>query len=254
MKKMSDKDELDEDAAFSINEDQELAVIHMRTLVYGTCHATKEMHTLTERERLGDDDLTSLADLIQSSTQLDKSLVAWEHQTSVTHPYHNVDSARLWPSQKQVPAGAPKTIHVYSSISIAAMWNLYRTTRLYLLKSLRRAGLRLMLEQGQTSIPEAHAKLEAELTGNLQRLSNDVCGSIPYMLGEVDQEDHLKHNQHNRAVGGMFLLWPLGSLLPLGVLPPEQIAWIQERLVYIRNGLGIQHGVDSVITAEAAHT
>ena len=254
MKKMSDKDEIDENAALSINEDQELAVIHMRTLVYAVCHATKEMHTLTERKRFTDDDVTSLADQTQSGMQLDESLVAWENQTSMTHPYHNVDSARLWPSRNQLAAGAPAAIHVYSSISIAAMWNLYRTTRLYLLKSLNRSSARLALEQGQTSDSASHAKVEAELTSNMQRLSNDVCGSIPYMLGEVDQEEHLKHNQHNRAVGGMFLLWPLGSLLPLGVLPPQQVAWIQERLVYIRHGLGIQHGVDCAITVKAAHT
>ena len=250
MRKLSDKDELDESAAFSADEDQDLVVIQMRSLIYAVCHATKEMHNIIQRVRLDDDSLHSLSRLIRSSTLLDENMKTWEEQTYKTHQYHHVNAAQLWPPESPLAVGAPTTIHVYSSVSVASMWNLYRTTRLYLLKSISRSSSRLAHEQGQDAYSPGHKESEATLQSQMQRLSNDVCASIPYMLGEVDEEKHVQQNRHNKAAGGMFLLWPLGSLLPLGVLPPEQVAWVGERLDYIRNGLGIQHWVRSVPTAQ----
>lgn len=71
------------------------------------------------------------------------------------------------------------------------------------------------------------------------------------MLGEIDQEANLRNVGQSKAVGGLFLLWPLGTLLFLEYLPPEQIAWVKKRLIYIRNALGIQQAMSIVRFAEA---
>lgn len=248
MKKLSEREQFDEHAALRSSDDQELLIVEMQNINRAVCYTIKEIHDILEQTCFDLKSLEFLQSLISSTTVLHERLQTWEAQASRLHPYHHVDSARLWPPGSPSATGPPISFHVYSSVSVAHVWNIHRTSRIYLLRGLIRSLTRQALERGQILDSTGNAGIEAQLKRETQRLANDVCSSVPYMLGEIDQEDHLLHNQHSKAVGGLFLLWPLGSLLPLGFLPQERITWIRERLDYIRDGLGIQHWVNSVPT------
>ena len=150
MKNLSEKRELDESALLLSNENQELSVIQLRDLVYGVCHVTKEMDSIIQHKRLDSDSLESLSSLAQSCMSLDERLQAWEDQAFRIYRYHSFDTAQLWPPGTSLAIGGPSSIHVYSSISIASMWNTYRTTRIYLIRRLIRSLSRRSHDQGQT--------------------------------------------------------------------------------------------------------
>jgi hypothetical protein len=73
-----------------------------------------------------------------------------------------------------------ETIHVYSSVGHAAIWNLYRTTHIIL--------KRVMIELLQ--LLSSYRKLCAEASidktrGRIQDLIGDVCASIPYTVSQI---------------------------------------------------------------------
>ena len=130
-------------------------------------------------------------------------------------------------------------IHTYDSLSIGSLWNAYRTDRIYLLQHLIQGASHLVKAETyatRTSIPQ----LVHRLTAQRKALADDICASVSYMLGEIDQQANLRDPRQSKAIGGLLLLWPLGSLLYLNFLPTEQNAWIKERLAFIRDVHGIQ--------------
>ena len=116
--------------------------------------------------------------------------------------------------------------------------------RIMLLQSILRCSL--YQESSSSSGP-----LSLEVTGTnipvedeMQEMVNDIFASVPYLLDEVDQDGNLKTPQQKKAVGGMFLLWPLRLMLFQGPINPTQRDWIIERLVFIRNSLGIHKATE----------
>lgn len=85
---------------------------------------------------------------------------------------------------------------------------------------------------------------EAELEDKLSVLYDGICASVPYLLGEIDQQGRLQQSRHGKAVGGYFLLWPLRLLLFRGPTDEAQRAWIKKQLTYIRANMGIQQATD----------
>ena len=91
----------------------------------------------------------------------------------------------------------------------------------------------------KTNCTENH-DYNLQATDKIQSLVSDICASVPYLLGELDQEGRLQHPQHIKAIGGFYLLFPLRAMLFIEKVDPDQKAWIRKRLAYIKNALGIQ--------------
>ena len=131
-------------------------------------------------------------------------------------------------------------IHLYSSPSMAYLWNQYRCIRIMLFKCVRR-----LLSRQSTSIPydpQTTSSINKDIPAarELPDLINGIIASVPYLLGEVDSDGSLKMPQQRRAVGALFILWPLKLLLISNLANSMQRIWISERLAYIRNVFGIQ--------------
>lgn len=92
-----------------------------------------------------------------------------------------------------------------------------------------------LLEVSGTSVP---------IPEELQKLVNNIFASVPYLLDEFDQDGSLKSPQQKKAVGALFLLWPLRLLLFCGPIDSAQRAWITERLMFIRNVFGIHKATE----------
>ena len=156
--------------------------------------------------------------------------------------------AQVWPANTPLAMEGASVAHVYTSLSIGAMWNFYRTTRILLLRCLIRCSV---AEDGCGLAATTKYELVKPIVAQIQGLADDVFASVPFMLGQIDQEANLRDVGQSKAIGGLFLLWPLGTLLFLEHIPPERIEWVKNRLIYIRNALGIQQGMSIVQLAEA---
>lgn len=81
---------------------------------------------------------------------------------------------------------------------------------------------------------------------DLPEIVNGILSSVPYLLGDVDQNGNLICPQQRKAAGAYALLWPLRLINHLNVIDSGQRAWIMERLTYIRNVFGIYDATEPV--------
>ena len=97
-----------------------------------------------------------------------------------------------------------------------------------------------------SSMPDINSRdiLSAQ---DIPDLINGIFASVPYMLGDVDQNGNLCYPHQRKAAGALMLLWPLRLLLHLDVVDSKQRDWIKERLEYIRNALGIHDTQERVV-------
>ena len=219
------------------------------SFVRETCHLLADANETLRRE-VNSDNLTSdLQHIINSIVSLDTRFKAWIDRPPGSYRFTRLErhdcSSSIAPHGSQ--PGIPVPVHLYSSPSMASLWNMYRCMRILLLRSLLACTSRQ-----QESIPfdlpfpEINSR---NIPGvqDLPDLVNGILTSVPYMLGDVDQSGNLLYPQQRKAAGALFLLWPLRLLLHLDVIDSKQRAWITDRLEYIRNALGIHDATDPVM-------
>ena len=240
MRNLAQHRQLKKEAMLSTEEPQELPVIQMRELIYGISNIAMKADPIIHHERLRIKSLGSLLSLIQAGLSLNEKLQAWEDQAHGVYTYQTIEVAKLWPAGSPLVSKGPTIAHIYNSISVGSLWNSYRIIRIYLLRCLISGASRLAREACHAAEAAAHRESTVPMRNQIQRLANGICASVPFMLGEVDQEGFSRNARHTKAVGGLFLLWPLGSLLPLKSLPHEQVAWVQECLAHIHATFGIR--------------
>ena len=184
-----------------------------------------------------------LRDLIREGFEIDKKLELWSEQLSGRYVYTVMEAPDCSLSELQSPSQNETSIHIYSSGAMACLWNLHRCTRIFLLQCIQDC-IRRQNYLSQLQHPLLISAEEAEPEDKLSILYNDICSSIPYLLGEIDQQGRLQHLRHGKAVGGFFLLWPLRLLLFRGPTNEAQRTWIKKQLAYIRANMGIHQATD----------
>ena len=180
--------------------------------------------------------------------KLDARLEEWSCQASGDFRYEIVHSfSGLTLSGTHAPQTVPK-LHVYSSVSMAYLWNLHRIARMLLEDSLILCTFRSDEMNTTRDVWNQHSEIRARLSGKISDLIDDICSSVPYLLGEINQEGNLQKSPQNRAVGGLFLLYPLRLTLVLNRASPAQELWIAKQLEYIKNIFGIQAAINNLPT------
>ena len=184
-----------------------------------------------------------LGDLIREGFEIDKKLELWSEQLSGRYVYTVMEAPDCSLSELQSPSQNRPAIHIYSSGAMACLWNLHRCTRIFLLQCIQDC-IRRQKYLSQLQHPLLISAEEAEPEDKLSILYNDICSSVPYLLGEIEQQGRLQHLRHGKAVGSFFLLWPLRLLLFRGPTNEAQRTWIKKQLAYIRANMGIHQATD----------
>ncbi|KAL8790282.1 MAG: hypothetical protein Q9195_006440 [Heterodermia aff. obscurata] len=184
-----------------------------------------------------------LGDLVSEGFEIDRKLERWSEQVSGRYIYTAMEAPDCSLSEMQSPSQRRPSIHIYSSGAMAYLWNLHRCTRIFLLQCIQDC-VRRQKHISQLQQPLRIYADEAELEDKLSVLYDGICASVPYLLGEIDQQGRLQPPRHGKAVGGFFLLWPLRLLLFRGPSDEAQRAWIKKQLAYIRTNMGIHQATD----------
>ena len=147
-----------------------------------------------------------------------------------------------------VPCSGPDpdrsySIHVYTNVSVAGLWNLHRICRILLIQCLNKCISLLEASEPQQGLPDPLSTFKAESGGKFQALVDDIYASVPFHLDEVDGAGHLRQPRQKKALGGLFILFPLLTLMREKIIPENERAWIVKRLSYVKHGLGIQRAL-----------
>ena len=214
---------------------REPAPRRLGALVCETCHLLASADEILSQSMTASGVPNSLLETISKGVVLDRKLDAWSDDLPEAYRYKSF----------QVPDYSLENtlvlrLHLYSSIFMASSWDLNRITRIILLANIERwiSALAEVSAQKTTSIDNNDYNSQA--ADKIQSLAGDICASVPYLLGEIDQEGNLQHPQNTKAIGGFYLVFPLRAMLFIETIDPVQKAWVRKRLAYIKNALGIQ--------------
>ena len=198
---------------------------------------------MLQQAAVGPVQITALKKSIDAGAILDEKLTTWSKRASGYYKYTMVEAPDSSPPNTPFVSQTRPLIHVYSSTAMAGLWNLYRCVRILLLECLQSCSSR---QRESTAWEPSPLDADADTSEDIDRipqeikdLIDNICASVPYLLGEVDQEGNLRQPQQRKAVGGFMLLWPLRLIFIKGLGTPLQKHWIGKRLSYIRNVLGI---------------
>lgn len=134
------------------------------------------------------------------------------------------------------------TFHAYTTIWVAMCWNNYRCLRIrineLILDQLNHLAEEQSLPAMLNNDPGYHTRLTNTAHEVVVQCSNDICSSVPYILGY--DPDHQGPPKVPRAFNGNLLLWPLYNAGLTERIPGYQRRWVIERLRFIADVMGVR--------------
>lgn len=187
--------------------------------------------------------------LIRRAQTVDSECVRW---------MKNVPESWQWKSvawEDSVPSGDfsraevfPGRVDVYRDFYIASVWNMVRVSRLVLASVIVRCAAWVCSPVDYRTTPE-YATAARTCVDTI----TDIIASVPYHLGWhlKPERKHLQEKQLSgfacgeedalKGLAGYFLTWPLGCIQSQDYTTDAQRSWIQGRLRYIADELGVKY-------------
>ena len=218
---------------------REPAPRQLGALVCETCHLLARADNIPSKSMTTSEVPDSLLATISKGAVLDQKLEAWADDLPGPYRYKSFHTPD-YSLENTLGLHPMSSFHLYSNIFIASSWNLNRITRMILLTNVGRWISALAKDSARETTSTEDNDCNLQTRDKIQSLVGDICASVPYLLGELDHEGKLQHPQHTKAIGGLYLLFPLRAMLFIESIDPVQKAWIRKRLAYIKNALGIQ--------------
>lgn len=172
---------------------------------------------------------SQLETLVHEAKVLDKELSDWASSVPIAWSYANATGLE---GTKSTSTFSPKHIHRYLDFYVARVWNFYRVSRLILQSLLHQATL-VMQKSGE--IVKMVNKEKAETRSRICDLVNDICASVPFLLGHdlskmtvtgASKEDKPEPS----STGSFSLIWPLYVASSAIAIPEDQRSWIHRQL------------------------
>ncbi|QPC74704.1 hypothetical protein HYE68_005456 [Fusarium pseudograminearum] len=201
-----------------------------------SCHQldTSKYISATETERL-----------ISDVTELDSELSIWASSLSPQWSYATAVNINN-PGRTDY---TPQVIHRYINRYIARVWNLYRVSRLIIQSILLRTTTLLSDSTEDPSNVDQRNRIQSVI----MELVDDICSSVPYLLGQdlknISLASHSDGRQvHDRntssfdersnmgiRIRGFSLIWPLSVACSALPVPAAQRDWVQRHLQLLTN-------------------
>ena len=186
--------------------------------------------------------------LMRRAQAIDAQLAEWMR----TLPDNWQFKTLCW--QDQLPDGNyaaaeafPGRVDVYNDFWIASVWNLARSARLILMSLTVRCAAWAVSPVDYRTTPE-YATAARTAVDTI----TDILASVPYHLGWHNKRAQLFKNgepagfacgeDHSmKGLAGYFLTWPLGCVVIQDYLTDAQRRWVNGRLRYIADDLGVKY-------------
>ncbi|KUJ08919.1 uncharacterized protein LY89DRAFT_658682 [Mollisia scopiformis] len=170
-----------------------------------------------------------LRSLLSEAQALDEDLVSWSSELSPEDRYitHIIQTDRT----HEVNKTFDNTVHVYATVWHAGMWNRYRAVRL----AVNDVIFKTLLELKDPDLNYA----EEAAKSRTNKLADDLCASISYMLGEVVLRHDITIVSKTptslsfsvKASTASFLCWPLAMVAMMPGLSCSHQFYLRSRLL-----------------------
>lgn len=171
--------------------------------------------------------IQQLREVILHGMELDLKIVQWAESLPSIWKYTSIRN-------NSTTSSPPNSVQVHQDFFTAGTWNSWRSMRIRLIQILM-ATVELLREE---AIDFGSQMIRWRKT--LLDLANDVCSTVPYLLGEIDGQGIPRGTAKGIALGGYMLLYPLQIISTVEGLPESYHDWIETKLIYIAGIQGIE--------------
>ena len=130
----------------------------------------------------------------------------------------------------------PKAIYACNGIEPVFGWHAMWCCRIHLLHAM----LEYRSTLSEIDLVGSPLASVTRINHELQTMVDNICNTVPFMLGEIDQTGALRPPGKGQAIGAYFLLFSLDVASYVTILPRSQQKWIEDRLSHIGHVFGIQ--------------
>jgi hypothetical protein len=127
--------------------------------------------------------------------------------------------------------------HKYQGFSIASAWNEYRIARC-LVNDLLLSYLDSSRSANQACDPSVSLKQCDEAQETVRKLCTDICASVPYFLGQLNQNDPPRP-----GVGAHEVMWALFVCARMPCVHEEQRVWVILQLDKIGHEMAVRQAL-----------
>ncbi|KAF2839257.1 hypothetical protein M501DRAFT_1016338 [Patellaria atrata CBS 101060] len=170
-------------------------------------------------------------ELIEAGSSLEDELGMWRYKVVASATGRLLEDRGnycSWTKYKN------RKVIVHMDIFRAITWNHYRCIRIRLLECL----LELCQHQ-KITVESPFGKLQVIWKNAILELADDICASVPYLFGCIDQNGNPQATPTGTALSGYTLLWPLRAAVTVEGISLEHKIYIREQYEYIGNVFGI---------------
>jgi len=210
-----------------------VAVANMRQRAYDLFVAYSNLLEPCEQKYM-----QSFCRLLAEAQEVDDNLAVWAKNLPAGNRY-SIHTLEVHANDGKSNRIFDATIHTYPTLGHAAMWNRYRALRLAVHDIMDKA---LYVLSGTSGFDADSLSVVTKFF--MQRLADDLCASVPYMLDllEIDrksghditvtakaQMSSLKGTV--KATTASFLCWPLVMATGVSALPEKHLRYLSDRLL-----------------------
>jgi hypothetical protein len=124
---------------------------------------------------------------------------------------------------------------------VAAAWNTYRTTLLWLCDVIAQCGKHLEIDDEPFQETEEYQALHAEA----RKTCEGICSSVAYHINNdwLNRIAPADYHTSPKALGGLLLIWPLYGGGILSIVPRVYRAWMRQKLRSIGTSTGLAQAI-----------
>ncbi|KAF2807425.1 uncharacterized protein BDZ99DRAFT_79853 [Mytilinidion resinicola] len=147
----------------------------------------------------------------------------------------------------------PVHLNLFHNLHHASIWHIYTYCQIYLLQSLIQHTFPLndCHHDAQQQVQEASLTFTTTVLPDmclhlrLQQAIDDVCASVPFLLGWSDDARFLNTAGRGRGIACHYIIWVLAAALSIREVPvpKAQWEWIRARLIEVGFLHGIRHAL-----------
>jgi len=181
-----------------------------------------------------------LTETLKGAFSVHLQLLAWEASLPAELKYQACVIPEMACDNGQ-PALPTKFIS-FTGIPQGAMWIAFWCSRIHIIQNLA-LGLDILRRISDDALELAISK--NDLQTHVLKMADDICASVAYMLGDIDEKGDLKVGSKVKAVGPYFMLRGLLVVNMVDDIPTAQRRWVQECLLRIGHQWGIKTALRS---------
>jgi hypothetical protein len=199
------------------------------------------MEATTYTGSVSEEKMAELRIFLAEAQALDSALARWSSSLPPDMKYSSI-AVHTDPGTESEDRSFNGTVHIYSTVGHAGLWNRYRALRIavnaLILQTL--SSIQVPLELDLNSLKNAAKTI-------IHRLAEDLCESVPFTLGsignkQVDGQNCFFVTKPSTPLGGAikastayFICWPLALVITIPDIPEGPRQYLRDRLLDVSN-------------------